>query len=510
MALAMSITLIPSVAYGAVVMHWATKAPMPAGMGGRAAGVYNGKIYLLGGSIWNGSQIVSAPNVDIYDPVNNVWGPAFQSLTVPRHGTANVQVGNVVYMFGGRNGTGSGSVMNTVVAYDMSTEVTTILPQPITQPKFAMRAVYVQVGGQDKVYLIGGQDQAGVVQDEIEEYNLTTGTTSVVTNLPYPVRHAIVFEHQGFVYIYGGDSSNNSTMLHDEGWIFNPSTGGYVQAPNNMPVQATGPVAQKLSNGKIYMAAGREDAGLGTQTTNEVREYDPVAMTWSIVGSLPTGGRVAMTEIAIVVNGQDRLYVFGGQVPGTPNSRVDTNEVGTLANATNSGNTTIPGPGTTTVNVGGTPYTVTMPAGTTSGELWVNTLTSLPQGMPSGFRLLGSFFDIATSSSFNGIITIRVPFNPSQVPGGGPVWTGNPNTAKPKLFHWNSVTNSWQNITTFVDTTNNWVEGQTTSLSPFALGFEESLLSSGVPSSSVWSLLGIAVLSLGALFLVYRRRVAHG
>jgi hypothetical protein len=96
----------------------------------------------------------------------------------------------------------------------------------------------------------------------------------------------------------------------------------------------------------------------------------------------------------------------------------------------------------------------------TSAGYVVQTPISSPQGgpIPHEYKLLGSYFDLTTTATYTGSITVTVPYDP------------NANGAL-KLWHWNGT--SWQDITLTpggIDTTNHTITGVTTSLSPFAVG----------------------------------------
>ena len=71
---------------------------------------------------------------------------------------------------------------------------------------------------------------------------------------------------------------------------------------------------------------------------------------------------------------------------------------------------------------------------------------------PSGFSVSGQYYDITTTASYSGVITIAIPYN-----------VGNP-----ILMHWSSE-DQWEDITTWIDTVNNIIYGEVSSLSEFAV-----------------------------------------
>ena len=80
-------------------------------------------------------------------------------------------------------------------------------------------------------------------------------------------------------------------------------------------------------------------------------------------------------------------------------------------------------------------------------------------GSPS-FAAVSNYYDItligATSS---GNITVEVGYNPAGI-----------DETKVRLYHWNTTNSMWEDITTYLDTSNHRVRGNVSSLSPFVAG----------------------------------------
>jgi hypothetical protein len=93
----------------------------------------------------------------------------------------------------------------------------------------------------------------------------------------------------------------------------------------------------------------------------------------------------------------------------------------------------------------------------------VTAALTLPGGMPPpvNFSLLGgtSSYDITTNAVFNGNVEVCITYNPAQITIP---------EQDLQLFHYSGSV--WTNITSFVDTVNNMVCGQTSSFSIFAVG----------------------------------------
>jgi uncharacterized repeat protein (TIGR01451 family) len=126
------------------------------------------------------------------------------------------------------------------------------------------------------------------------------------------------------------------------------------------------------------------------------------------------------------------------------------------------GTSTPPGTGVTVTPqdaATGSTVDVTFGTVTTPGSTSVSTTADGPPP-PAGFTLAGSatYYDISTSATYTGILTVCVPFDPST-----------PNPSALQLLHFDSTTSTWVDITTSVDTIDDVICGQTSSLSPFAV-----------------------------------------
>lgn len=92
----------------------------------------------------------------------------------------------------------------------------------------------------------------------------------------------------------------------------------------------------------------------------------------------------------------------------------------------------------------------------------VNTDPANPYYVPPSNFALGdppTYFDISTTASINGLITVCLIYPPNAFPPG----------TVPRLFHF--VGSQWVDVTTQVDTATRVICGTVTSLSPFALGY---------------------------------------
>jgi hypothetical protein len=96
---------------------------------------------------------------------------------------------------------------------------------------------------------------------------------------------------------------------------------------------------------------------------------------------------------------------------------------------------------------------------TNSGTTTVDTSSTGPSP-PAGFEVNGQYYEINTIANYTGTIIVCLPYNETLVVG---------NEADLQLMHWNSVSMQWEDITTWVDTVNNIICGEVSSLSPFVI-----------------------------------------
>ena len=169
------------------------------------------------------------------------------------------------------------------------------------------------------------------------------------------------------------------------------------------------------------------------------------------------------TDIQVAIGAQDLCPVWCGVI-GTGNCHshgplIDNVRL-TQANTPTGPLVTVSPVDATT---GTTPVDVTFNNVTGAG---LTTLTTGPSGpsLPAHFLLGNSmYYNINTTTSYTGLITIDIHYNEADL-------TVPENTLR--LLHWDkSLTpDGWVDITTSLSTVQNTIRGQTTSLSPFAIG----------------------------------------
>lgn len=192
------------------------------------------------------------------------------------------------------------------------------------------------------VYVIGGFDGTGTVRSTVERYDPATDSWMTVASLPVVIHHATATAANGKLYVIGGWSDFFATALADV-YEYDPGTDSWI-AKTDMPTARGSPAAAEVGGmiyvvggwnagvvddfaaydpvtdswtvltampmarnhlggagvgGKFYAVGGRTDLGAGTGNVATVELYDPVAASWSGGASLPRprgGLAVAVTS----------------------------------------------------------------------------------------------------------------------------------------------------------------------------------------------------------------------
>lgn len=96
----------------------------------------------------------------------------------------------------------------------------------------------------------------------------------------------------------------------------------------------------------------------------------------------------------------------------------------------------------------------------TSEGITVVTQTSECPQAPAGFGLAGSYYDISTTAAFSGLVEVAIPYDEASVPAP---------EENLRLMHYDSETETWEDVTVWVDTEQNIIYGEVSSFSVFAI-----------------------------------------
>jgi N-acetylneuraminic acid mutarotase len=211
--------------YNPVTNTWTTRVPMPTARSGFAIAVYQNKIYCIGGTVGDGEDLVSGFTGanEVYDPVKNTW-EIKESMPTPRADLCASVVDGKIYLIGGKEYWGSNPFYHELdvneVYYPETDSWTTKSPMPV--PAFGYASEVVN----GKIYVIGGarefQEGLGNLTaiGSNQVYDSQNDTWSSRTSLPVALSHAAACVTSGVtaprrIYVVGGfDQTNYSNATH--------------------------------------------------------------------------------------------------------------------------------------------------------------------------------------------------------------------------------------------------------------------------------------------------------
>jgi len=107
-----------------------------------------------------------------------------------------------------------------------------------------------------------------------------------------------------------------------------------------------------------------------------------------------------------------------------------------------------------------------------AGNTTVTVSNTNPGSQKTGFKFLGTYYDISTTATYSGPLAICLTYNDSNIPLG--------REERLKIFHWDGT--DWIDVTFSLDTVNNIICAQVFSLSWFAVAYE---LDSLAPTTNI-------------------------
>ncbi len=156
----------PTEEYNPVTDTWTTKADIPTQRGALSCCAVNGKIYAIGGHIGLPPNVTSVGTVEEYDPVTDNWTTK-APLPTPRAYFAACTDSGKIYAIGGivYDPNNPNTYLRTVEEYDPVTDTwTTKYPMPTERSDFAACA------DSGKIYVIGGGYSSNMYSTEVYVY----------------------------------------------------------------------------------------------------------------------------------------------------------------------------------------------------------------------------------------------------------------------------------------------------------------------------------------------------
>ena len=211
--------------YDPITNTWTSKASMPTTRTGGAAAVYNGEIYVFGGSSAGPDPRPVTDVVEAYDPATNTWRFVTNMPKVVVNPAIAV-VGDKAYVIGGYF-LDEDRMLEDVIVYDFQTGTwitTGFTPLP-TPRAFPYSHALPVVDG--KIYLVGGVmgtlASSWTPLDVVEIYDTITDTWGTGPLLPQPTDHYLTVLLNRTIYVIGGITEDGTRTgavwkLNNVGW----------------------------------------------------------------------------------------------------------------------------------------------------------------------------------------------------------------------------------------------------------------------------------------------------
>ena len=250
-------------AYNPSTDSWTQKASMNVATWGSAAAVYNGVAYVFGGV-----DGANGTTVQAYNFASNSWTTKNAlPANLAGQGEMAVTVGSSIYVFGGWNGTGAYS-------YNPSTDSYAQLANIPFITRWGTCA-YVNVNGQDRIYIMGGFSYVtGDGVNTMYYYRPAYNDWTYAGTTPYPAYGTLRDDPviNGLIYYgYGQKSGVYFSNLYS----YNPNTASWSSALPQGAYPRDG-VACGVINGDLYVVGGRNSSPSGgVPGLNYNEQFDP-------------------------------------------------------------------------------------------------------------------------------------------------------------------------------------------------------------------------------------------
>ncbi len=281
---------------------WSTKAPMPTERMCLAAGVVNGKIYAIGGTI--SRETPGLQTVEEYDPMSDTWTMKAPMPTA-RECLAASAVNGKIYAIGGSH-TWLGSGLTIVEEYDPETDIW-VTKTPMPTARLGLSTCVLN----EKIYAIGGQSgwsSNDATVHAVEEYDPATDTWTSKAEIPTARTFLSMGVVNGKIYTIGGVLSAQAVCSVVE--VYDPVSDTWTDTTAQLPA-SRGAGSASVVNGKIYVIGGVPSSF--SAPVSKMEEYDPVTDTWVAKTNMPTA---RLFHVEGTVNG--KIYIVGGSLTGLP------------------------------------------------------------------------------------------------------------------------------------------------------------------------------------------------
>ena len=269
---------------------WTTKADLPVARADLPGVTYDNKLYVFGGYQDSGSGGQS--EVYAYDPSTDSWTQK-TSMNYARWGSPAALYNGVAYVFGGDDGASN----NIVEAYDFATD-SWVTKNDLPDNLAGQGQMTVTVGS--RIYLFS--------TTYAYSYNPSTNSYTQLASSPVSKRWGtcayVSVGGENRIYIMGG-ADDSTDSVTDTVYYYRPAYNDWTYA-GTTPYPAYGTLRDNpVINGLIYFGFGHANAPF----FSDLFSYDPNADAWS--NPLPQGTYARDGLACGVING--KLYAVGGR-----------------------------------------------------------------------------------------------------------------------------------------------------------------------------------------------------
>jgi N-acetylneuraminic acid mutarotase len=288
------ITLVAGSVCGQYDGYWFTREPLPEARQELIPASLDGKIYVVGGY---SAALTVTGSVYVYDPAAATWDYG-TSIPIARHHYAVGGVGGILYVMSGyTSATLPWTTTPTSYAYDpVADSWSSRAPIPTPRGECAS-AVF-----EDKIYVIGGNNEAGDDIGTVEVYDPGTDSWSTVSPMPTARHHPATAVIDSLIYVVGGRTGYWGQTLTLTGAMeaYSPASDTWYFLPDMLTPRSA--LAGAAYDGKLYTFGGEIP-----NIYEEVEEYDPDTETWRALTPMltPRHGTAAITVA-------DTVFLIGG------------------------------------------------------------------------------------------------------------------------------------------------------------------------------------------------------
>ncbi len=280
---------------GAIKYGWKTGySPLPTSRTNVVAQAYNGKIYVIGGTIG------TAPTglIEVYDTLLNSWNTPLTTMLSARYLAASIINNNMIYVIGGYDSNPDYSEACEV--YNIDNDSWTALTSMIAA-RTNVSACLVN----NKIYVLGGSDGGAYKFKKNEVYDIQNNNWAAAADMPIGRTDFTTCAVDGIIYAIGGEL--DGYVITNIVQAYNPSTNSWT-TKTGMNFIRKG-LSSIVYNNKIYVFGGVDSSG----PLSTVEVYDPATDTWTTdVSAMPRSKAYHRSALA-----SNKIYIISGSTNTT-------------------------------------------------------------------------------------------------------------------------------------------------------------------------------------------------